>query len=442
MEYEPEGYLSNYPKYISLDCTEKIMDQMKSKVCKLKLNNGNKGSGFFCKIPFQNKMIPVLITNNHIIDEKELNNENQKIYFSTYNNKELNQKNPEYIELKNRMKYTSVEYDITIIEVKESDNIKDFLDLELEKNNVHYNKETIYILHYPNDENISVSYGIINNIREDKKYEFIHFCNTEKSSSGSPILDLSNNKIIGIHKGTKNNHNLGSFINYPILEFINLNLKKNSITNIDIRNTKETKEEFGTLPFNGLRGDGGILFSTKINAIRRIREELKKLTKDSLTCYSCFTVGFSDEDNPFEWKGSIIGPEDTSYKGGLFYFKIIFPDNYPNSRPEIDFLTPIYHLNVKFFVDSSFPLGHINLNTIDCWQSSFSMREIILEIFYLLSNNNPESPYDYEDGRRRNEFLCNRSLFEEKARYFTKKYANPLEKRKVYTTDWDFTYNK
>ena len=352
MEYEPEGYLSNYPKYISLDCTEKIMDQMKSKVCKLKLNNGTKGSGFFCKIPFQNKMIPVLITNNHIIDEKELNNENQKIYFSTYNNKELNQKNPEYIELKNRMKYTSVEYDITIIEVKESDNIKDFLDLELEKNNVHYNKETIYILHYPNDENISVSYGIINNIREDKKYEFIHFCNTEKSSSGSPILDLSNNKIIGIHKGTKNNHNLGSFINYPILEFINLNLKKNSITNIDIRNTKETKEEFGTLPFNGLRGDGGILFSTKINAIRRIREELKKLTKDSLTCYSCFTVGFSDEDNPFEWKGSIIGPEDTSYKGGLFYFKIIFPDNYPNSRPEIDFLTPIYHLNIKFFVDN------------------------------------------------------------------------------------------
>ena len=123
MEYEPEGYLSNYPKYISLECTDKIIQQMKSKICKLKLNNGIKGTGFFCKIPFQNKIIPVLITSNHIIDEKELNNENQKIYFSTYNDKELNQKNPKYIELKNRMKYTSVVYDTTIIEVKESDNI-------------------------------------------------------------------------------------------------------------------------------------------------------------------------------------------------------------------------------------------------------------------------------------------------------------------------------
>ena len=440
MEYEPEGYLSNYPKYISLKCTEKIMDQMKSKICKLKLNNGTKGTGFFCKIPFQNKMIPVLITNNHIIDEKELNNENQKIYFSTYNDKELNQKNPKYIELKNRMKYTSVVYDITIIEVKESDNIKNFLDLELEKNNIHYNKETIYILHYPSDENISVSYGIINNIIEDKKYEFIHFCNTEKGSSGSPILDISNNKIIGIHKGTKNNHNLGSFINYPILEFINLKLKKNSIINTDIKNTKESKNEFNSLQFNGLKSSGEILSPIKLQAMKRIKEELKILTKEPLTNFGC-NVGLFKEDNLFEWKGSMMGPSDTSYKGGLFYFKIIFPDDYPNSKPEIFFLTPIYHLNIKFFASGRQPLGHISLSTIYDWKSSYSMSKIIPEIFYLLSHNNPLSPYDYTDGRRRNEFENNRSLFEEKARYFTKKYANPLGERE-YTTDWDFTYNK
>ena len=38
------------------------------------------------------------------------------------------------------------------------------------------------------------------------------------------------------------------------------------------------------------------------------------------------------------------------------------------------------------------------------------------------------------------EFVNNRALFEEKAKFFTKKYAHPLKKRKDYTTDWDFTY--
>ena len=35
-----------------------------------------------------------------------------------------------------------------------------------------------------------------------------------------------------------------------------------------------------------------------------------------------------------------------------------------------------------------------------------------------------------------------RALFDEKARYFTKKYANPLGKKKEFSTDSDFSYNK
>ena len=32
---------------------------------------------------------------------------------------------------------------------------------------------------------------------------------------------------------------------------------------------------------------------------------------------------------------------------------IIFPDNYPNAKPEMIFLTPIYHLNVKYFASEN-----------------------------------------------------------------------------------------
>jgi len=76
MEYEEESKKENYPDCISLECTEKIIEQMKSKVCKIYLDSGN-GTRFFCKIKFpNNKIIPVLITNNHVINESLLKNEN------------------------------------------------------------------------------------------------------------------------------------------------------------------------------------------------------------------------------------------------------------------------------------------------------------------------------------------------------------------------------
>ena len=189
MLYRQEIKKEAYPHWISLTSTEKIIEQMKSKICKIYLDEGN-GTGFFCKIPFpNNKFMPALITNNHLINRNVLDKENVNIYYSTYNKKssELT-----YINLKNRMKYTSEKYDITIIELKENDNIKEYLEIELNNENMIYNKKSIYLLHYPGEEDISVLFGIINNIKLDKLYEFIHYCNTERGSSGSPILNISN----------------------------------------------------------------------------------------------------------------------------------------------------------------------------------------------------------------------------------------------------------
>ncbi len=55
----------------------------------------------------------------------------------------------------------------------------------------------MYILHYPNyheNQQLTVSYGIIKKKIEDKEYNFMHYCSIEKGSSGSPILNI--NKII------------------------------------------------------------------------------------------------------------------------------------------------------------------------------------------------------------------------------------------------------
>ena len=75
-----------------------------------------------------------------------------------------------------------------------------------------------YIIQYP-ENNLSVSYGILDKMYEDKEYNFNHKCSTKDGSSGSPILNI-NNKIIGIHKEGTTKYNVGTFLNYPIEEFI------------------------------------------------------------------------------------------------------------------------------------------------------------------------------------------------------------------------------
>ena len=65
--------------------------------------------------------------------------------------------------------------------------------------------------------------GAIKNISLDN-YNIQHYCPSETESSGCPIINLLNFKVIGLHKGSKGlpNYNLGTLIKGPIKEFIEL----------------------------------------------------------------------------------------------------------------------------------------------------------------------------------------------------------------------------
>ena len=228
-----------------------------------------------------------------------------------------------------------------------------------------------------------------------------------------------------------------------ILNEININklekeIKKNkSNNNSDINGILELNKKE-----NAKKPRIGMLSQSKLNALKIIREEFKILCRKPLANLG-ITVGLFDEDYLFEWKGTIFGPRDSPYRNGLFYFKILFPDDYPNSRPEICFLTPIYHLNIKYYVCRHKPLGHIDLCSLKTWNPGDSIRTILPHIFLLLLKNDPDCPYDDMNNTRRNEFINNRPLFDKKAKYFTKKYASPLiGKLKDYPNGWDFSYNE
>ena len=218
-EIDKEKSIDNYPNPVTIEGTNKILNQLKTCICKIENKDGN-GTGFFCSIPYKNKNIKALITNNHVINQDFIN-ENKEIGISLNDDKEF-----KTIELKNKKIYTSVEYDTTIIEIKQKENINNYLELDkkLIEHNINLNNKSIYILQYPkylDGQKASVSYGIIKNIQDE--YNIIYYCCTESGSSGSPILDLLNNKIIGIHKeSVKNkNNNRGTLLKYPINEYLN-----------------------------------------------------------------------------------------------------------------------------------------------------------------------------------------------------------------------------
>ena len=234
MEKINEKLINDNPIIIPFDCTKKILEQMKKCICKITIDK-EKGTGFFCKIPFpdKNNMIPVFITNNHVINKLD-----EKIVI--YIEEECEER--KILINNDRMIYMSNDkkYDITIVEIKEEDNIKNYLELddniiedilknEINIKNAKYIDNKVYAIQYP-DGNLSVSYGLIQAIFEERKYEFQHKCSTMFGSSGSPILNLKSNKLIGIHKHWATNFNIATFLNEPINEFIKNNIK-NKIDN-------------------------------------------------------------------------------------------------------------------------------------------------------------------------------------------------------------------
>jgi len=164
-------------------------------------------------------------------------------------------------------------------------------------------------------------------------------------------------------------------------------------------------------------------------------------------CDTIHNLGYSiklfKEDDIYEWDVVLLGAPDSLYNGGIFHIKLSFPKDYPNSKPEVIFLTPIYHLNINPRNFSKIePLGHVSVSFINWWNPKTTVKEILVQlysIFYLQTN---DSPYGLD---RSIEFLENRPLYDMKTKYFTKKYANQenLDKGIKYDDkDWDFSCNE
>ena len=134
---QKEKYISTSPEPLSIEGTKTILKQMKKCVCKIYNGEKGAGTGFFIKIPYKSNLLPTLITAYHVINEKD---KNKHIIIALNDDKE---KKLLKIDDERKM-YTNEKLDVTIIEIKEIDEISNYLELDDDtKNSIKLENEKI-----------------------------------------------------------------------------------------------------------------------------------------------------------------------------------------------------------------------------------------------------------------------------------------------------------
>ena len=146
-------------------------------------------------------------------------------------------------------------------------------------------------------------------------------------------------------------------------------------------------------------------------AHKRIHKELTDLEKDPPVNFSAGPVNRSDL---YHWQGSLMGPTDSPFYGGVYFLDIRFPNDYPFKPPKLTFKTKIYHPNIN-------SNGSICLDILkDQWSPALTISKVLLSLLSMLTDPNPEDPLVPEIAHT---YKNNRDKYDQTAREWTQKYA-------------------
>tara|TARA_B100002051_G_C16661789_1_gene599517 strand:+ start:389 stop:1174 length:786 start_codon:yes stop_codon:yes gene_type:complete len=123
--------------------------------------------------------------------------------------------------------------------------------------------------------------------------------------------------------------------------------------------------------------------------VQRIARDVKDIMKDPLDSHGIYYV--HNEDNLLEGAAFIIGPENTPYEGGYYFFGFTFPQNYPHAPPHVTFLTNdgVTRMNPNLYRSGKVCLSILNTWIGPKWSGCQTIRSVLLSICTLVFVENP-----------------------------------------------------
>lgn len=123
------------------------------------------------------------------------------------------------------------------------------------------------------------------------------------------------------------------------------------------------------------------------DSIHRLLKDVKDIIKNPLHDNGIYYQ--HDDEDMLKGYALIIGPTETPYFGGNYFFEFQFPYNYPYSPPKVKFCTggEEVRFNPNLYTSGKVCLSVLNTWTGDQWTSSQTITTVLLNLCTLLCVN-------------------------------------------------------
>lgn len=127
-------------------------------------------------------------------------------------------------------------------------------------------------------------------------------------------------------------------------------------------------------------------FITK-ETIQRLLRDVKQIMKSPLTDNGIYYI--HDDTDILKGYAMIIGPSETPYFGGYYFFELKYPSDYPHSPPKVMYRTNADNIrfNPNLYICGKVCVSLLNTWRGDQWTSCQTISTILLTLSTLLCAN-------------------------------------------------------
>jgi ubiquitin-protein ligase len=143
--------------------------------------------------------------------------------------------------------------------------------------------------------------------------------------------------------------------------------------------------------------------------INRLLKDVKQIIKNPLTEQGIYYV--HDDTDILKGYAMIVGPSDTPYFGGFYFFEFTYPSDYPHSPPKVKYCTNGNNIrfNPNLYIGGKVCISLLNTWRGDQWTSCQSISTVLLTLCTLLCKdpllNEPGVTNIHKDMNNYNEII-------------------------------------